>query len=461
MKRIAIIGGGFSGTMTAVHLLLKTSGRIHLRIYEKQPRRLGRGVAYSTEHDCHLLNVRAAGMSALPAEPSHFLEWARRFADRNPKGADTERPNADTFLPRRWYGQYLGELFESAVAAAKGHHTVEVVTEEASDIVPVEGGVTVLSSNGASFAADASILALGNFRPVDPLRRAGLDTDGIVFHADPWADGALKRLAEARTCLVLGAGLSMLDVVRSLDASGFAGRIHVLSRRGLRPKPHGQAGHHIARAEAPSFTGLPDLVRAVRREAVAKPVEEGGWRAVIDGLRPYVPALWQSLSIYEQRRFIRHVRSFWEIHRHRCSPEIFQEFQEIAQAGRIVLHQGRVSDLRRAGNGAVDVSFRTPFDEQQLTVDQIVNCTGSECDFRTIDTPLARNLLTRGLATACPNGFGLGASPDGRLLKRSREVSPRLYALGPVLKGVLWESTAVPELRVQAHRLAELLMSEI
>ncbi|HWY24061.1 MAG TPA: hypothetical protein VNX47_04035, partial [Nevskia sp.] len=55
-------------------------------------------------------------------------------------------------------------------------------------------------------------------------------------------------------------------------------------------------------------------------------------------------------------------------------------------------------------------------------------------------------------------GLGLLTDAQGALLDRDGQASTWLYTLGPARKGQLWETTAVPEIRVQAQALARRLL---
>src|SRR5689334_25025588 len=97
---VAIVGGGFSGTILAAQLARRGIESILI----EGSGRAGKGVAYSTTEPAHLLNVRAEGMSALAGDPGHF---ARRF--------EAEGGEPRGFAQRRLFGRYLGELLDEAV----------------------------------------------------------------------------------------------------------------------------------------------------------------------------------------------------------------------------------------------------------------------------------------------------------------------------------------------------------
>jgi uncharacterized NAD(P)/FAD-binding protein YdhS len=185
----------------------------------------GRGVAYSTAHPDHLLNVRAGNMSALPQDPDHFVRWLAR-----------RRPDLSGFVPRLVYGDYLAELLHEARAAAPDR--LDIVHDEACDVALSDTGAEVSLASGATLLADTVILAPGNLpplipRPLDPTKLP----DG-VFAPEPWSPEVAEGLGPDDTVLIVGSGLTMIDIVLLLEARGFRGRMVALSRRGLAPRPH-------------------------------------------------------------------------------------------------------------------------------------------------------------------------------------------------------------------------------
>ena len=296
---VAIIGGGFSGTILAAQLARRGIASVLI----DGSGRMGRGVAYSTTEGAHLLNVRAEGMSAWAGEPAHFAEaFASEGGD--PRG----------FAQRRQFGRYLGAILDDAVASGKA------ALEQATAVraMRVNGGWQVELDNGAVIQADALALAVGNQEPEGLSAFTGA---GSRFIANPWgadARAAVAGLAKSGdSALLVGTGLTMVDLVLSLDAAGHTGKIVALSRRGLIPRSHADFdAAPVERDELPEGE-LRGLFRWLRRRSA-----EVGWRAAIDSLRPHSHPLWQSLDGEQQRRFLRHARPWWDVHRHRIAPEV-------------------------------------------------------------------------------------------------------------------------------------------
>ncbi|MNS38775.1 hypothetical protein D3C72_710360 [compost metagenome] len=254
--------------------------------------------------------------------------------------------------------------------------------------------------------------------------------------------------------LLIGAGLTAIDWALSLAARGHRGHIHLLSRQGRLPHVH-VPGLSPRTSEPPAAphtaTGLLSWVRGEVRAAEATGLD---WRQAVDGIRPHLQGLWRGLSHAERRRFLRHARPFWEVHRHRMAPEVAGAIARLRASGQLTVHAGRVAGYEDCPD-AVRVSVRQRRGgSASVTVARVVNCTGPEADFRKKRHPLVANLLERGLVRPDALGMGIEVSDDGAVLDAQGTPSDTIFALGPVRKGGLWETTAVPELRGQAGALA-------
>ncbi|MDD5034700.1 MAG: FAD/NAD(P)-binding protein [Methylococcaceae bacterium] len=448
---VAIIGGGFAGTLVAAQLLRQARLPLTIILIERLPMRLGRGVAYGTERDCHLLNVPAGNMSALPEDPESFLRWAQSHEDRllNPPWVNEVSPSS--FLPRNAYGDYLVWLLEQAEQTAKpGVRLLRKIDE--AKAIRIERNAAILAlGSGESIQAQRVVLALGNFRPGDPAVKDSAFYRSPRYHSDPWAKEALAKVAETGSCLLVGSGLTMVDWAIALEQVQYRGTIHAVSRRGLWPKAH-RPGAGIS---SPDFTALPTTARRLLGQ-IRKPLQSGEpWRAVIDALRPHSQNLWRSLPIVEKRRFLRHLRPYWDSHRHRIAPIVAEHLDALLHSGQLVRHSGRILGYRE-GEKSVEVTIRCRGSDrlETLSVDAVVNCSGSESDYRKLDSPLIVDLLSRGIVRTDPLSLGLDADSRGALLDAEIKPSSCLFTLGPPQKGILWETTAVPEIRVQAAHLA-------
>jgi len=434
---VAVIGGGASGALAALALLGRPSGPDVIVV---EPRAtLGHGVAYSTSDQAHRLNVAAGMMSAFPARPDHFVEWG---AERLPSFT------AFSFAPRALYGTYLTDTLHDAANGRLVH-----VQASATSVRREGDGFAVQLDRGGSLRADHVVLALGHASAASlPVLESGLGGDH-AYAADPWADEALRTLPRG-TALLVGSGLTAVDVALSLADRDPAASIIALSRNGLRPLDHRSGGA----AESPPVvsalrpkTAL-GLLRAVRAEVALAASQDGDWRDVVNRLRPTTQQIWQSLPAREKLRFQRRLARFWEVHRHRMAPEVAARIAELEQEGRLRFVAGRVCSAERRGDRIEVVAELRGGHRIELATDAVVNCTGTQAGIR--QHPLLARLESAGLCAPGPLGLGVATDGSGRVLDRSGRAIG-IYTLGPLRRGELWETTAVPEIRTQAFALAE------
>ncbi len=444
---VLIIGGGFSGTVLAAQLLRRTKS-LSVAIMDRASLP-GRGLAYSTPHQFHLLNVPAGKMSALPEEADDFLRWARINYDASVQ--------ARSFLPRTLYGEYVASLLQRTVTE-RGQERFRWIQDEALSLQRRKGKRAVQRKKGPELLARAVVLATGNFPPADP-RIPGLKpASSSLYYPFAWTPEALEGLPPKGSVLLIGAGLTSVDVIMALKSKGFKGRIHVLSRRGLLPHRHRQTESWPLFWDewSPRTTlGLLRLIREQVRIASTKGVD---WRSVIDSMRPVIQQIWRALPVAEQKRFLRHLRSYWEVHRHRLAPEIADVLSDMRAEGQVVLYTGRINRYLEQ-NDIAEISYRERGvgTQKMLRVHRVINCTGSETDCRRIDDSLITSLFVQGFARPDPLFLGLDVDEHGAMVDYQGVASHSLFAIGPTRKGCLWETTAVPEIRQQTSDLAQRL----
>jgi uncharacterized NAD(P)/FAD-binding protein YdhS len=444
---VAIAGGGASGSLLAVELVSRSPG---VRVVVFEPRELlGPGTAYATACPAHLLNVPAAHMSAFAGEPDGFVTW---LAAHHP---GTYGPQS--FVPRALYGDYLAAVVARARQSAGPR--VEHVRAAATQ-VDVDGTrLSVASSTGRAIRADVLVLASGNAFPA-PWPGIGADLGESRFFASAWDERALQPEDRNETVLLLGTGLTAVDAVLGLRHNGHRGRLYMVSRRGLLPSEH--RFFDSPPAAKPDAAGMTDLLDAARKLARGASGESVDWRASIDRMRPRTNALWQAMSLEDQRRFVRHALPYWNVHRHRMAPEAANALAGLMAADELRMLAGYTRAISVvAGRFAVTIELRGNRGVTELAADRIINCSGPEHDVRKLDNPLLRNLLTAGLLQPHALGVGVDVAENGALRDRDGRDSERLFTLGPIRYGTLIETTAIPEIRVQVRDLATLLLERI
>lgn len=450
--RIAVIGGGVTGVLTAIHLLWRAKPGERVYLIEKSDR-LGPGLAYRTSQPRHLVNVRVDNMSAFADEPTHLARWLERLPAEEREAAG-ERTLAGTFIRREVYGRYIQEQLSSTITRLGGAQNLYIVNDQATALRPDGGaGLRLETQMGRSFEVDAAVLAVGNFPP---------SMDGVpgVF-SDPWDPAAVDGLDPARPILLVGTGLTMIDVTLAVLDRGFEGPILSLSRRGLLPHGHAPSSPwddlHI---DAEDRRSLLALMAAVRREVGRAAAAGIGWRSVVDALRPHVQLLWQELSPADRQRFLRHVRPWWDIHRHRAAPPVAAAIETARRRGQLRLLRGRVVGMERRGRDvAVDWRPCRSAEREAMLVQRVINCTGPMSDIAKVDDPLIRQLVDEGIARPDPQRLGLDTTRRGALVGRDGTAWPQLFGAGPVTRAMFWEITSVPDIRAQAEQVAESVLA--
>jgi uncharacterized NAD(P)/FAD-binding protein YdhS len=446
-RPIAVIGAGFSGTIATLHLLRRLPADQPVLLCERAPE-FGRGLAYATGDMDHLLNVRAANMSALADEPLHFQDWIQDRVALGKVVDGLHKTSAGLFASRGLYGQYLRSILDRVMRESAGHARLRLLPDEVTDIAPANGGdYTLICASGQKLAAAGVVLAVGNL----PAEEG--DDPRICNHA--WSEKARAPMTSGLPVLIVGTGLTMVDIAVSLRRHNFQGGIVALSRGGLLPQRHAVtkpwATPDFSRAEETSLAALTARVRREIRAAAAQGVD---WRAVIDSMRPVSARLWKAMPLAERQRFLRHVRRYWDVHRHRMAPPHADMIDAMIADGTLTLAAGRIRRME-SGTQSVRVTYapRNGGGERQIDVQRVIMASGLEHMSSTRDALLQR-LLDRGLIRVDAQGMGIDVTDDLAVLQSDGSPAARLWALGPIVRGVFWECIAVPDIRVQAGQVA-------
>ncbi|EHM00381.1 FAD dependent oxidoreductase [Acetobacteraceae bacterium AT-5844] len=434
--RVAIIGGGFAGTALAVRLQATLPADARILLFEASSR-TGPGLAYGTTDPSHLLNVPAGGMSLFPDRPAHFQEWLAGRPDAPEAPAD----GGPVFAPRALYGTYLEE--QLAAALSRPGAKLEVLPHRVESVEPLLGGGFRLGADGRSWQVERVLLAVGGF--------ASAEGEPPYLIGNPWSPQALEGLDPEEPVLLVGMGLTMVDMLLSLRRQGHRGKVIGISRHGWLPLSH-VCGPFPKPwpVELPADAGPAAICRILRREA-ARAAEAGQpWQAVMDGARPQVQRIWQGWSPAQRAIFLRHGRTAWNLHRHRLAPAVATTVAEERDSGGLEVLRARLGTWRPEGNGVAATLRMAGGGQREVRAARIILCMGPDSASAWREVAPVPDLLQRGLAR--PDALGLGleiASPDGTLRDAAGQPVPGLSAIGPLTRGNLWEITAVPEIRAQ------------
>ena len=460
---IAIIGGGFTGLMALANLLrFGNEMDLPLRIIlvDRQPA-IGEGIAYRTTDGRHLLNVSARLMSAWPDLPEDFQDYAR---SKDPSVCPND------FLPRRIYGPYVRKTMLELAEAAGEHISAAVLRDEVTRMEPVaSSGWSIETSSGRSVHADLAILAVGHRPPNDPLAN-GWSGPRTRFITDPWASLTLSQIGPDEPVLLIGSGLTAVDVILTLNRPDRSAPIVSISRRGLKP-----TAHLRQQGKAADLAGLVDdwldparaltirlLLSTVRRHIAAGKELGVEWQQVIDALRPVTSLLWDRMDGKERSRFLRHLRPFWEIHRHRMAPPVADTIDRLCGEKVLEIDAGALVAAIADPEG-VDVTFsrRGTSIRRTVRVSWVVNCTGPGAHNLHSTHDFLRPLLEAGALCSDELSLGLLTDTSGRAIDVNGNAHSNLLIAGTLRKATLWESTAVPELRQQAQSVARIALAAL
>jgi uncharacterized NAD(P)/FAD-binding protein YdhS len=445
-KHITLIGAGFCGAALVRELAYRADASTRITLVGVSET-FGSGVAYGAARPEHLLNVRARDLGIDPDEPGGFADTLH-----------LGESGRQAFLPRLAYADYLRGELSAAMASAAAH--IVCKPQEAIAAERTQRGYRIFLADGEAFDSDQLVLAVGALAPqalpgIGP--RLSVHPRYVGW---PWQPGALDGIAPQARVLIVGTGLTMVDVALSLQARGHRGGLHAISRRGLAPQAHA--------IEAGPAAELPASVQQALREGNLGGVLRGlrdairagvPWRSAVDALRPHLQPLWRRLDARTRARFLRHLRPYWEAARHRVAPLAAQTLETLRERGQLQLEAARLLRARWTPEGLEAVLRRRGEAESRTErYDVLIRATGLDTDIDRTSDPLVAGMREAGLLQADPLGLGVVVDDDFRAHDAAGRAQPGLYCIGPLLRGTLWEITAVPELRVAARRLARHLL---
>lgn len=455
MTTIGIIGGGFSGTMTAIQLIKQAESPIKITLIDQQQFFL-KGIAYNSYSDTHILNVPASKMSAFPDEPEHFLNWVLTqpaFIDKNKEllGA--------AFLPRNLYGVYIEHLWkEMEQLALKKGISIAFFDAEVEDLELTDEDVTILLNTNNKLTVNKVVIATGNQTPRNPTIKNKTFYSCTNYFKNPWQKNSIENITSNLPILIIGNGLTMVDTLLGLEEVGYKGVVFSLSPNGYNMLPHRHNGIKYTQLvdEKDSYTSLNDWTKAVFKHI--RLVRSYGLSAepVIDSLRPFTQDIWKNLSDVERQQFMSRIRHLWGVARHRIPLNTHDKIQQLRIQRRLNIIAGRLLDINETDKG-IEVQFynKKSGNTEAIIVGRVINCTGPDSDITNFSSHFLKKCLEKGYIKQDNLKLGLRANTQTfQVLNSVLENQPRMYAIGSLLRGELWETTAVNELRIQAKLVA-------
>jgi uncharacterized NAD(P)/FAD-binding protein YdhS len=444
---IAIIGGGLSGTLLAYYLLQEDRHPVTVYLFEKDYQQLSRGIAYRASNESQLLNVSAINMNLYGLPVGDFYHWLQSHGHKNILPGD--------FVSRALFGTYLKKLFQESLDQAK-NVKVKVITDEVIDIIKDEDGLHVSTANGHTYYVAKAVVANGILPPADPFE-VTLDIKFTgLYQSNPWNFHYLDQLRNDDLVVLIGTGLTMLDHAAGLLKKYKSIQVTAFSRRGLLPLAHKPHGSY----DFPDYSIIPnedigELFQSIRAYYLAHTDKGLDWRDLIDRVRSQVPQLWKALSASSKKRFIRHLKPYWEIHRHRAPQEVLSVVQHAIHEGRFKLLKGKIREV--ASNGqCLFVTLVNPEGVMRIKANYLLNSSGLQHNISLTSDPLLKKLLERGYMVPDLNKLGVETDEFGAFQCTVGERN--IFTVGALRRAAVFECTAAKEIGEQAFLLSKNLM---
>ncbi len=456
---IGIIGGGFCGTLSLVQLLRQAKKPLHIILINKTYP-LARGIAYSTDDEKHLLNVAAGKMSAFPEDPDHFINWIKN--NKSLRHLVSEELHL-AYVPRQVYGDYLQHIYEEALKQKPSFIQCTILNDEAKEIVRTVNKFKIVLHGNKPVAVDKVILATGNSLPSQlPIKDERFYTSQN-YYGNPWSQKATENLKPDETVFIIGTGLTMLDTALSIARNGFRGKIIALSRSGLLPLFHKRRKPYLELLnDLNAPYRLQQLYEVYFKHIMLAEAQGNPTEALVDAIRPKTQEIWMALSTPEKIQFMTHIKHFWNVTRHRAAKEVFDSIGKLREKNVLEILAGRLISMAETGNDIEIIYWDKKTKKDRIVkANRVINCTGPETDITMVNDEFIKNLLKQGFIAPDELKLGMNALPDGTIIQKDNSISPLLFTLGTNLKGILWESTAVPELRLQAQQLATEILRQL
>jgi len=467
--RVTIVGGGFTGASVAVQLVRASPVAIKATIVE--PRlSVGAGLAYSTDDQDHRLNAPMEGHILDPSDPSALQRWCRKYdVAENDRGAVAS--DGSLFLRRKDFGAFVSETVQSHARSATGS-TIRHLRDMATDASPRAGAVDVRTRDGRLLTSELLVVATGNAMPRLPAEFAEDMSGSSAVVAVPTDLGRIHQIPKSARVLLIGSGLTALDVLSTMLKSGHHGVITAISRRGLRPHANrpmitapefditralldrvdGPVASFIREAGTPPTTLA--LLRALRSQIRAVESTGDSWHTAFDELRDVVWQVWPTLPASEKKRFMKHLRSWWDVHRFRCPPQNDVIVRDAERNGRVAFRAARLHSVAEEADSRIRVVLRGRglLSLQTAYFDAVINCTGIDAAAGVRSNPFLASLYRAGSIRADESGFGFAVDAGCRPIGQDRGANDSIRIFGPPNAGTFGDSFGAIFIAAQIRR---------
>ncbi len=447
---LVIVGGGAAGLILLANTFEKATSPLSIALINTgYP--TGKGIAYSTKNSNHLLNVRVSRMSAFASDTNHFTNWIlskREYSEYHHENL------GERFVARKIYGEYLEDLYQSLLKSENKNIRFDLIIDEVIDIKKTDNEFDIKLKNHESIDGKKVVLCTGNQPPISLPGISNLKSSNKVF-INPWDERAVENINPDQPVFIVGAGLTMVDTVISIIDQGFKNKIIVVSKHGAIPMAHPVTRVSVPHPEKAPASDIHEIYSELKSK-IRSAIDHTEWHEpVLEAVRPFTQKIWQELPIEQKNRFLRHINHRWAKLRHRLPHEVHDFIQLLIDSNQIELYAGKLEDVQDNGTD-LTIRFFDKLTESSSTIkaQRIINCIGPEGDFHKVENPLLKNMLASGMIAKDPLSLGFNATGNGEIINKDGEIVPNLFTIGSGLRGILWESTAIPEIRVQAHEMA-------
>jgi uncharacterized NAD(P)/FAD-binding protein YdhS len=439
---IGIIGGGISGTLSVLQIIKQSKKPLTIFWFDTQ-NKFCKGYAYNTFDEGHLLNVRASNMSIFPDEPNHFVNWLSVHHSKYlPKD----------FVSRKIFGDYVLHTFQS-LKDSNNLITIHQIAEEVKSMKKTDDCFEIKTHQ--NYQVQKIVLAFGNFLPAHPRSISKEYISSKNYFQNAFNVQLTNQIQQHNNITIIGSGLTMIDMIVSLSTFNYKGKINVISPHAYIPQAHQENPLPPVDSfiDSKKNYSLSEILSLVNKQIKKAKKDNLNLHSIIDSMRPFLQNLWLNFSLDEKNQFLRHLRHKWGVARHRAPSQSMTVFNTLKSSNQLQLIKGRIFDIKLQSSGFDILYSNNQTEQQTLHTQLIINCTGPEADYSQLKSPFIQDVIKKQIISPDPIKYGINAQKDGYITKN-------IYTIGPPLKGILWESVAVPEIRVQAQELASKIICD-